>query len=857
MESLLKNLKPNLTCSICLDIYNEPKTISCLHTFCSECLSNHAKASQRQGKFLCPECQALIDLPEGNRFKSLPNSFFHNSLLSLLAVRQSGDGSNITCSQCRKTNSQMYHCFDCGRFMCPDCNNAHDMLKDSFEGHKVKPVKEFEAEDYEAWRKRKPFCSQQFHEKEITRFFCFSCQGCVCQICIVTDHRNHEIVLLDKAAHNEKPNIMSGAEMIEEKISKLDEVIRQFKETISQLENNVSTAKRGVSQAAEQIIAEIREREQEVIVSLETTRVTRLERINSAIQEAQSLVKQMKQAVEFANNLAHGSSSSDLMSNKETLKERFEVLHAIAVPKHSETTFVKFFSRSASVDWLKLGYIETIAKVDANRSTLEGLDQTLQAGVKAEFTLCPKTSDGGLSNQADLNDQVEVLIEPAKDVSNVMVSEKDDGNLQLQFTPKAPGAYSIEVKINGDRLPTCPFTMQVKERELVVDELNLKIFEGDAPQEIVDANQSTLKGLDQTLQAGVEAEFTLCPKTSDGELSNQADIKNQVKVRIEPAKDVTNVMVSEKEDGNLQLKFTPKVPRTYSIKVKINGDRIPISPFTMQVKERKLVVVGKLDLKLLQGVPLQGLSGVAVNTEGKMVVTDKRGHCVYVFDNESNCLRKIGSHKYYEQFNKPSGVSFLNDNEILIADKLNHRIQHINIQTGTVVKSFGKYGAGKGEFKSPLDVCLDDKGRIVVTEYQNHRIHVLSKKGKTIYMFGDSGPEKLNYPTNCIPYKNMFLVSDRDCIKVYADQSGTFMYKFGIQGNQDGHLNSPYGMLIDRSNNLLVCDSNNHRVQQFSLDGRFTGKTLTYLPDPVGIATAPDGRILVTSFTANKVYILN
>ena len=76
--------------------------------------------------------------------------------------------------QCKKNNSQMYYCFDCGRFMCPDCCNAHEMLSESFEGHKATPVKDFEAEDYEALLKRQPFCSQQFHEKETTRFFCFS-----------------------------------------------------------------------------------------------------------------------------------------------------------------------------------------------------------------------------------------------------------------------------------------------------------------------------------------------------------------------------------------------------------------------------------------------------------------------------------------------------------------------------------------------------------------------------------------------------------------------------------------------------------------------------------------------------------
>ena len=391
--------------------------------------------------------------------------------------------------------------------MCPDCYNAHEMLKASFEGHKVTPVKEFKSEDYEALLKREPFCSQQFHEKEITRFFCFSCRASVRHICVATDHRNHEIVFIDKAAEEEKHNIMSDAEMIEKKMSELNEVIQQFEETISRLERNVETVKRGVTQAGEQMIADIREREREAIASLETTRVSRLEIINSAMQDAQSLVKQMKQAVEFANNLAQRSSSLDIMWNKETLEQRFEELRAVQVHEQN--------------------------------------DQTLQVGVEAEFTLCPKASEGELSNQADLKDQGEFLIEPAKDVTNVMVSEKEDGNLQLKFTPTVPGPYSVEVKINGDKRPTCPFTMQVKERELVVvGELDLEFFQGDAPE---------------------------------------------------------------------------------------------------------------------------ALYGIAVNTEGKIIVTDYTGHCAYVLDQDGNCLRKIGSQGSNSgQFKYPTGVSFLNDNEILL-----------------------------------------------------------------------------------------------------------------------------------------------------------------------------------------------
>ena len=127
---------------------------------------------------------------------------------------------------------------------------------------------------------------------------------------------------------------------------------------------------REVSRVAEEVIAETREREQEAIDSLEATRLSILERINSAKKEVVSLIKQMKQAAEFAENVVQRSSSSDVMQIKETLKQKFEELEGVEVPKHQQTTFVKFSVAPRLVDW-KLGVIEVTSTADAKRSRLE------------------------------------------------------------------------------------------------------------------------------------------------------------------------------------------------------------------------------------------------------------------------------------------------------------------------------------------------------------------------------------------------------------------------------------------------------------------------------------------------------
>ncbi|KAL9955766.1 hypothetical protein ACROYT_G037142 [Oculina patagonica] len=418
MESLLKNLKKQVTCSICLDTYTKPKTITCLHTFCLECLKKHALTSQRQGKYRCPDCQEEIGIPEGNRFDNLPTSFLHNSLLSLLAVRQIGDGSEISCGTCKKKSAEISYCFDCEKLLCPDCVNAHEVFQAAaaaFEGHKVTPVKQFQAQDYEALLKRKSFCSQKYHEREVTKFFCVDCQTCVCQVCINTKHKTHDVDPLEEAADGEKTKIMAGVELMKEKRKVYSDVMRQLEETASKLEDNVNTAIREVSQAAEQMIATIRERKQETITALKNTLGSRTEKLDGAKAQVQSSTKRIDQAVEFADNLVQGSSSLDIMQSNKNLEQRFEDLNKTPVPAVPVSSFVKFVSTIAP-ESLSLGFMAT-SETDVHRSTVEGLTEIFQAGLEAEFVVSPKISAEELKSEAQrIKFHVEVLVEPADKV---------------------------------------------------------------------------------------------------------------------------------------------------------------------------------------------------------------------------------------------------------------------------------------------------------------------------------------------------------------------------------------------------------------------------------------------------------
>ncbi len=55
-------------------------------------------------------------------------------------------------------------------------------------------------------------------------------------------------------------------------------------------------------------------------------------------------------------------------------------------------------------------------------------------------------------------------------------------------------------------------------------------------------------------------------------------------------------------------------------------------------------------------------------------------------------------------------------------------------------------------------------------------------------------------------------------------ESYSFVLKWGRYGNADGEFNQPHSIAVDRSGNVYVADTWNHRIQKFSPSGGFLGK---------------------------------
>ena len=113
----------------------------------------------------------------------------------------------------------------------------------------------------------------------------------------------------------------------------------------------------------------------------------------------------------------------------------------------------------------------------------------------------------------------------------------------------------------------------------------------------------------------------------------------------------------------------------------------------------------------------------------------------------------------------------------------------------------------------------------------------------------------------------LVIVSERNghCITV-LDKEGKKIRSFGSYGTGRGQLVNPEGIAISSKGTILVADSYNDRIQEFTMDSDFTciscvgtrGNGPLQFKYPKGISVnRTTGQIVVTDYTNNRVQVLN
>ena len=69
-------------CPICTEVYTDPRSLPCVHTYCLKCLETLTKDIPPGDEVACPLCRKEFSLPS-NGVKDLPKNFFVANFLQV------------------------------------------------------------------------------------------------------------------------------------------------------------------------------------------------------------------------------------------------------------------------------------------------------------------------------------------------------------------------------------------------------------------------------------------------------------------------------------------------------------------------------------------------------------------------------------------------------------------------------------------------------------------------------------------------------------------------------------------------------------------------------------------------------
>jgi hypothetical protein len=231
------------------------------------------------------------------------------------------------------------------------------------------------------------------------------------------------------------------------------------------------------------------------------------------------------------------------------------------------------------------------------------------------------------------------------------------------------------------------------------------------------------------------------------------------------------------------------------------------------------------------------------------------------------------------------GVAFVPDHRdwLITTEQDGYRIKIFNIQTGSVICTFGEFGDGDGQFNRPMGLSVTSTSFVAVADSVNNRVQILrlvvgedSSKPRLefVRVIGNGTGSKEGQFASLTDIttiqhngRDTILVTELDNHRISQFAlDGTFIKIFagtGQSGSGDGELKYPTGITtLGTSGDVAVSDCANYRVQIFDSEGKYKlqfgtkGKEDAQLDLPAGVTSDVYGNVIVMDET-NRLQIFS
>ena len=212
--------------------------------------------------------------------------------------------------------------------------------------------------------------------------------------------------------------------------------------------------------------------------------------------------------------------------------------------------------------------------------------------------------------------------------------------------------------------------------------------------------------------------------------------------------------------------------------------------------------------------------GIYITPDDNVWLVDSNFHIATEHKPDGTLLRTLGTKltpqpTYYgNPFNMPSGLALGSDGSIFVSDGYGNKRVHKFGAEGELVKSWGTFGTGPGEFALVHNLAVDSQGRVLVCDRENNRIQIFDGEGDYLGEWTD-----LHMPGDIYVKDGVVYVveqGEEGGVSIWTESGELITRWHGDRGPGKGSLVSGHGICVDAEGSIYVAElSPGDRVQKF------------------------------------------
>ena len=670
-------------CGICLDLYDEPRALPCLHSFCTPCLKGLANSNQTR----CPECRKEFTLPNGN-VEELPMNFY---LKKKHKAHECVDEGGLRCSSCQQDVHVL--CRSDAHLLCRMC------ASESHAEHDLVLLDEIERTTLN--------CTKH------AQGFSLYCTNCKCLLCPADDHsREHQLIRINTLAEHPKrqlhlrfaeasskreqlANYVKGMHLAEEKLRQSEEATKQtIHQTFGRIEEVMHLTKEALLKEAEKQFGErimhlIEEkREGEVLM------VT----VDTVNKKTQSLLQVDTPDLEVV-------ARCDVLTRFGTLLQEVDKMcdclrHSQEKLTEGAVTKGQYEALSNSLQMKCLEMLHWSSLVHADSCHLKHVPSR-SLYPKQEFTMTLVCKNGlGSDSVSVTSNQLQVLLlhEDGSRATVTIAKALQDNEFLLICTMQRPGIHRLTVLVNKQNISGSPFTLAATRSCTAATSLHHSMYSPEAP--------CSYRALATSHSSEVAA------LVADGKSIDLFDNKGHF---------VRNIG-QRKVGKGIALTFD-----RYNNILVIDSDKQMVRKFSQSgLYLGRLIAYGGGEQHIISP------ARIVTTRQGLVYITDTTRDRVLVYSEEGQLLRALGAYGSGPMhFKRPTALCIGPDDHLYVVDSGNTRIQILS-QNGEYISQIGKDEPEIVKFINPCDISVSRDGVVIVTDCEANAITMLTSKGEFI-----------------------------------------------------------------------------------------------------------------------------